>query len=237
MRKHTLMAMILLLAGAAGVNAAAGERVISGTYPAKGLEGIELNVAVGDARITVGKPGIIEFHVRLTPRRGGVFSSMAEARKQVDAARLDMTPAGKTLKLSIQSNGQNPKFEATWSISIPARLGVSVRTGVGDVMIRGVTGAVKVKDGVGDVTVTTHGSHVTVDTGVGDVTIRGDLARFGRITGAAGVGDATLTTPNTTIDGSGMVGKRLSWTGPGPGVMRIKAGVGDVEISLVVSPH
>ena len=237
MRKHSLMAITVLLAGAVSINAVAGQRVINGTYPSKGLEGIELNIAVGDAKITVGDPGVIQFHVRLTPRRGGVFSSMAEAQEQVDAAQLNMTPAGKTLRLSIRSNSQNPKFEATWSISIPARLAVSVRTGVGDVTINGVGGAVKVKDGVGDVTVTTHGSRLIVDTGVGDVTIRGDLAQFGHVTGAAGVGSATLTPPNATLDGSGMVGKRLSWTGPGPGVMRIKAGVGDVEISLATPRH
>ncbi len=249
-RTYVRRAAYLLLASLAATTAFAGGRVFQGTYPAKGLETIKLDVAVGDATIIAGTADIITFHVRLTPHHGGLFSSLAEARKQIQAAQLQIKPTGATLSLSIRSPGTHPHFEATWTISVPPRLGAAVRTGVGDVTIRGIDGPLTVKDGVGDVMihgirgpltvkdgvgdVMVHGIRgpLTVKDGVGDVTIRADQAQFGQITATAGVGDAELKTADRTLSGTGMVGKHLTWTGPGRGTMHIKTGVGDIEVTL-----
>ena len=231
-KRQIVMVALLVVSSIGGTSALAGGRVIEGTYPAQGIDTLKLNIAVGDATITAGSPGIVVFHVRLTPHRGGLFTSMSEARQQVAAAKLDMKANGATLKLAITAPGKNTRFEAAWTISVPPGLGVSVRTGVGDVTIRGINGPVTVKDGVGDVMAATQGSHVVVDVGVGDVTIRADRGQFGHITASAGVGDASLTAPGQTVSGTGMVGKHLTWTGPGHGTMRLKTGVGDVEITL-----
>ncbi len=231
-KRQIVMAALLVVSSIGGTNALAGGRVIQGTYPAQGLDTLKLDIAVGDAHMTAGKPGVIIFHVRLTPHRGGLFTSMSEARQQVKAARLNMKANGTTLELSISAPGKNTRFEAAWTISVPPGLGVSVRTGVGDVTIRGINGPITVKDGVGDVMAATQGSYVVADVGVGDITIRADRGQFGDITASAGVGDARLKAPGQTVSGTGMVGKHLTWTGPGHGTMRIKTGVGDVEIRL-----
>lgn len=231
MRKKAVLVSLAVALFAASA-AAASSRELERSIPATGVQSLAIHAAVGDLKIEPAKDDAIHVKVRLTPRKGGLFSSLRSSQNEVDAAKLKVKRSGNKLKIEIATGTEKPRFEATWSVELPARLDLRLRLGVGDIEVSGSEGALYVRDGVGDVDVTADASWINVEVGVGDVSIRGSVAHFGEIKGTTGVGDAQLEIPGRTLNGRGMVSKTLSWKGDGPGAMNLTTGVGDLQVSL-----
>lgn len=223
------LALALVLA----VPAAAGQpKALEATVPAAGLELVRLDAGVGDIEISGADVAEIALRVELEPRRGGFFSSMKTAQREVDRAELRTEVSGGELVVEIDTDGGDRRFEEHWTIQVPAQLAFTLELGVGDVEVRGVTGALDLELGVGDVLVEGVAGDVTVEIGVGDAAVIGRAEHFGSVDGSGGVGDARLTVRGERVESSGFVGHSAEWTGDGPHRIEISVGVGNAKVTL-----
>jgi hypothetical protein len=230
MRKYLVFLCCVLVFGAS--SATAGERTLSETIPLRGIERLNVEVGVGDVVLTAIDSGSASVELRLRPRRGGVFSSMKRGERDVAAAAFASEAVGQTLYLRVESPEDNPRFEELWTVTVPARLGLELELGVGEVTINGLAGGVELELGVVDAIVELADGDVVVELGVGDMTLRGPAEAYGEVTASNGVGNARLTIRGDSVDGEGLVGDTASWQGEGPHSIEINVGVGDTMIKL-----
>jgi len=230
--KKSWITLALALITAAPVMAGA-PRIRDGTVAAAGVESVRLDAGVGDIEI-VADPAATEIaiEVQLKPRRGGFFSSLKQAQREVDEAELRMDVAKGILRLEIETASDDRHFEETWTIEMPADLDFNLDLGVGDVDIRDLAGRLTAEIGVGDLTAERVSGDLDIEIGVGDATITGSVADYGSVDGSGGVGDARLTVLGKKISSSGFVGKSAEWTGDGAHAIEISVGVGDAEVTL-----
>jgi len=213
--------------------AAAESRDLDGRASAAGVDKVQLDAGVGDIHVTgVGGGDEIVVSVELEPRRGGFFSSLKKAQREVDEAVLRMDARRGVLRLEIETDSGDRRFEENWTIEMPARLALDLDLGVGDVDIRNLDGDLAVEVGVGDILAEGVSNDVTIDIGVGDATIRGSADDFGSVDGSGGVGDARLSVRGKRIESSGFVGHSAEWTGDGEHTIEISLGVGDARVTL-----
>lgn len=212
---------------------AAYPRVLEGVVDAAGIDRVRLDAGVGDIDITaVDDAAQITVRVELKPRRGGFFSSMKKAQREVDEAELRMDVSKTVLRLEIETDNDDRHFEERWTIEIPTTLDIDLDLGVGDVSVRGTAGTLTIDAGVGDVVAVDVSGDISIDIGVGDATIRAAAADYGSVEGSGGVGDARLTVRGQRISSSGFVGASTTWKGEGPRTIEISTGVGDAEVIL-----
>jgi hypothetical protein len=230
--KRTLLSAALMILIAAPA-AAGTARTLEGRIPAASVESVRLDAGVGDLDITAAVDAEdVTVEVRLEPRRGGFFSSLKKAQREVDEAELRMDVSRGVLRLEIETDSNDRHFEETWTITVPARLELDLDIGVGDVDVRGLAGSLTIDIGVGDVLADGVSGDVMIDLGVGDAEIHGKAADYGSVSGSGGVGDARLTVRGERISSSGFVGHSAEWTGEGPHAIEISAGVGDARVTL-----
>ncbi len=230
--KKTLTAVCLI--SLCAVVALAGEsRILEENIPCADAERIVIEAGVGDVEITAGEGETVSVEVALKPRRGGIFSSMKRAQKDVDQAVLDVEVVGKDVRLDVDSDSDDPRFEERWTVTIPARLAVDLELGVGDVEIRGVAGGVDIEAGVGDLLLTASSGDLTVDLGVGDATITAPADQYRSAVCSSGVGDARLKVQGQRIASDGFVGHESRWSsGDGEFKVKVDLGVGGGRITL-----
>jgi len=223
------LAMIVLAAPAwAGT-----PRMLEGSIDSGNLETVRLDAGVGDITVVaVDAAENVNIEVTLKPRRGGFFSSMRKAQREVDEAELRMDVSRGVLRLEIETGNDDRHFEETWMIELPSRLAMNLDLGVGNVDVRGLAGSLTIDAGVGDVVAEDVSGDIEIDVGVGDATVRGAAANYGSVSGSGGVGDADLTVRGEKISSSGFVGKSTDWTGDGAHVIEISMGVGDADVIL-----
>jgi len=215
--------------------AGAKNRSLSRSIDAAGIDILNLETGVGDTSVTTVPGGdTISVEVTLHPRRGGFFSSLEKGEKQVDAAVIDTSRSGKELKLRIKTgragNGGDRRFEETWKIRIPERLGLDIEMGVGDLEVTGVAGDSEIELGVGDAEILHRDGDLDISVGVGDVDLEFSPARVGEVSAASGVGGVELTDGDRHIEGKGSVGQSLEWKGGGKAEIELETGVGDINI-------
>ncbi len=210
MRRLALAVLALLVAGIAF-----GEdntRTLNFSKNAEGIQSVVLEAGVGDVEIVTGQATAVTAEVTLSTSKKSWGAS--RARRELDALELDAEVKAGTLHLRVRGDRGDHNYGEDWSIQVPATVSVSVELGVGEVTILDV------------------GGDVEVELGVGDVRIEGDYAAVGRIRGSCGVGDVDLRTPEGRHESEGFVGHSLSASGPGRNEIRVKTGVGDVNIRL-----
>jgi len=230
--KKSWIGLTLALVVAAPVSAGA-PRILNGTVAAAGVESVRLDAGVGDVEIIAdGTAAEIAIEVKLKPRRGGFFSSLKQAQREVDEAELRMDVSKGILRLEVETDSDDRHFEETWTIEVPAGLEFNLDLGVGDVDVRGLAGRLTAEIGVGDLTAERVSGDLDIDIGVGDATITATAADYGSVDGSGGVGDARLTVRGNKISSSGFVGKSAEWTGDGAHSIKISTGVGDAEVTL-----
>jgi hypothetical protein len=220
---------MILLAGAAG---ATSERTLTGTFPVEAIESVSIEAGVGDIDITTIDSAVVEVEVRLTPRRGGIFSSMKHAEQEVEEASLLSESIGSRRYLEVDSSSGERRFEERWTIHLPARLAVEVDLGLGDVTVIGLRGGTDIEVGVGDVTLEAVSGDLFIEVGVGDVTATAESADFGNVESSGGVGDSQLRVRGKRISSEGMVGHSASWQGDGGHRLEIEVGVGKAKVTL-----
>lgn len=212
---------------------AESSRVLTGTIDAGDLESVRLDAGVGDIDVTATQGATeVTVEIRLKPRRGGFFSSLKKAQREVDEAELRMDTSRGVLRLEIETESDDRHFEERWTIEIPARLAFDLELGVGDVEIRDLSGSLSAEIGVGDLNAEGVSGDLTVEVGVGEATIRAAATHYGSVAGSGGVGDAKLVVRGRKVASSGFVGHSAEWTGEGEHFIEIEIGVGDAEVTL-----
>ena len=225
-----VLAVALILATPA---AAGAPRILEGSVPVNGLETVQLDAGVGDIEITaVEGSNKVSVEVQLKPRRGGFFSSMKKAQREVDEAELRIDVSKGVLRLEIETESDDRHFEEKWTIELPARLDFNLDLGVGDVNIHELSGKLTVDIGVGDILAERVSGDINIDIGVGDAQVEATAADYGSVAGSGGVGDAQLTVRGEKISSSGFIGNSAEWTGAGAHVIDISVGIGDARVTL-----
>jgi hypothetical protein len=232
MLRRSLILATALVAGLGIATAGAETRDLETAHSAQGISQVSIEVAVGDVTVEPSSDNQIHAHVHLTPRRGGILSSLRSGERQVREARLEAEVTGSELSLTIDAPGSDHRFEATWQVEMPTKLAVKVKVGVGDIKLHRLAGGCDVDTGVGDVTTVLGGGGLSAQTGVGDVTVEAPEAAVGKVSATTGVGDVRLRAGDTRLNGEGMVSKELSWKGQGPARFKLESGVGDIMITL-----
>jgi hypothetical protein len=229
-RKQLLIASLIV--ACAVVAQASQTRTLDGTAPAADLQRVVLEAGVGDVEIIPSDGDAVRYEVLLKPRRGGFFSSMKRAEREVQEAVLESEVVGQSLHLMIESEDEERRFEERWTIEMPARLAIEMDLGVGDVEIRGLEGGVEIEAGVGDLLIDVACGSISVEAGVGDVTVTAPADSYGDVECSAGVGDARIRIRGERISSEGFVGHSAEWTGNGPHEVTVEVGVGDVRVTL-----
>jgi hypothetical protein len=233
--KHRWIALIAAigLMAPASTSIAGSPRLLEGEVGSAGVDKVRLDSGVGDIEVTaLDDTDRITVSVELRPRRGGFFSSMKKAQREVDEAELRMDVSKGVLRLEIETDSDDRHFEERWQIELPAELDFDLDIGVGDVEIRGIAGDLTIDAGVGDVVAEAVSGDISIDVGVGDAVVRAAAADYGSVEGSGGVGDAKLVVRGERISSSGFVGKSAEWTGEGSRSIEISMGVGDAEVIL-----
>lgn len=211
----------------------AGEvRTLSANVELGSLKAVQLEAGVGDVNITVNEGYSVVATVELRPRRGGIFSSLKAAEKQVQTVRFEPKVQGKTLILTLEGPDEDRRFEEDWTLTVPSALALNVELGVGDVEVTNSSGGLNLELGVGDAAVRVDGGPVEIEVGVGDITIRGLAAGYRAVEASAGVGDVRIIAEGTKISGEGFIAHSAEWQGSGDERLEAESGVGDIRIIL-----
>ena len=230
--KKSWTALVVILTIATPLLAAT-PRTLQGEVPATGLEIVRLDAGVGDIDVVaVDTADLVTVEVQLKARRGGFFSSLKKAQREVDEAELRMDISKGVLRLEIETESDDRHFEERWILGLPAHLDFDLDLGVGDVDIRGLAGTLTADIGVGDLTAEAVSGSISIDIGVGDATVKAAAVDYGSVDGSGGVGNAELMVRGRKISSSGFVGASTEWTGEGPHSIEISAGVGDAKVTL-----
>lgn len=232
MRRLTLAIVSLALAIAPATALAAKIRTLSTEVDATKLEKINLEVGVGDVEVVVGNSDSVRAEVILKPRRGGFFSSLKKAEKQVDQATLKASTSGATLELKIDGVSGDRRFEENWTLVMPAHLFFGLQQGVGDAIVTGLTNGIEIELGVGNATLSPADGSISAEVGVGELTIRAPSAPFGDVEASSGVGSVQITAGRERINGEGFVSHSAEWEGNGAHDIEAQTGVGDVIVKL-----
>jgi hypothetical protein len=230
MRQTITIACLVTLAA---VPAFAGStRTLNESLPAEDLTQVSLDIGAGEIGIGVHDEETVVVEVLLRPRRGGLFSSLRKAEREVESARLSAETVGHELVLKVRSSTDDRRFEEDWSILLPRRLAVAIDAGVGDITIRDVAGGISIDAGVGDILIAVPSGDISIDAGVGDATVKAPAASYGHVKCSAGVGDADIKVKGERIESEGFVGHQAVWFGDGPSSIGLEAGVGDLKVIL-----
>lgn len=230
MRSRSII--IFLTSIALTAPAIAAERVIEESFPAAGVERLHIENGVGDIEFAAADDEVIHIEITLTPRRGGVFSSMKKAEEEVATAVLRSREANGRLSVELDSDSHEPRFEANWMVTAPARLRLEVELGVGDVSVAGVMGGTGLEVGVGDASIGVLGGDVEVSIGVGSGTVRAPAAAYRSASASGGVGGASIDAEGEISTEKGFVGHSCTWRGDGPDSIELEVGVGDARVIL-----
>lgn len=216
MRKRFLPALALLLLVTPPALAEEREtvRTIRQTFSAADVEGLELELPVGEARILGEERGDVRvvFELRCEPER----------KRCADLARgatLESSTRGGRLALKLRGFDGGPRRDLVFSgvVRIPAGVALGVDMGIGELAIEGFTGDVE------------------AELGVGEMSLRLPHDAVHTVSLAAGVGETNLHLPvgRHTSERSHLVGSETDWReGPGQADLDAEVGVGEVNVRL-----
>jgi hypothetical protein len=230
--KRTLIFVLIAGLGMATTLAASDARTLSAEIESATLKAVSLEAGVGDVDISIGSGPMVIATVQLRPRRGGLFSSLKAAEKQVQKATFEPSARGGTLRLEITGVEGDRRFDEEWTLILPAHLDLSVELGVGDIEVSNTTSGLDLEVGVGEVAIKVNGGPVDVEVGVGDITVRGPVAAYRSVEVASGVGDVRIIADGRKIIGEGFIAHSAEWRGSGDATIEAECGVGEVRIIL-----
>ncbi len=229
---QTRIFVLIAILGIATTVGAAEVRTLSAEVESTALKAVQLEAGVGDVDITVGSGSLIVASVELRPRRGGLFSSLKAAEKQVQAIRLEPSVTGETLVLTLEGVDEDRRFEEDWTLTLPSHLALSIELGVGDIEVSNASGGLDLELGVGNAVIQVIGGPVDIEVGVGDITVHGPVAAYRSVEIAAGVGDVRILAEGRKITGEGFIAHSAEWRGSGDSDLDAESGVGDIRIVL-----
>lgn len=230
--KRSWLIVLLVSISVCALPAGAATRDLTESVPVADIERVVLDTGVGDVELIATSGDTIDIDIVLKPRKGGIFSSMKRAQREVDEATFEMEHSGGELRLRVATDAEERHFEESWTVRMPDYLAIELDMGVGDLEIRGFSGGVRVDSGVGDALIQVTRGDVILDMGVGDVTIQAPEVEYGSVEVASGVGDARLRVAGEKVASEGFVGHSSEWRGSGPSRISADIGVGEVKVEL-----
>jgi hypothetical protein len=136
------------------------------------------------------------------------YTVKSRHESNVKEARADLDVRGNDARLEFHApSGGNTEFDI--ELEVPASTNLDVHAKVGDLTVEDVDGD---KD---------------LDLGVGDIRLSGDHARYRLVHASAGIGDVNGADYGET---SGWLGKTLKYRGEGKYELRVRVGVGDINL-------
>lgn len=223
---------LILAMACAAPGGADSSRTLDATVHAGAARIVILEAGVGEVEVVATAGDRVQARVELTPRRGGLFSSLRRSESDVADAQLEAVARGDEIRLSVSSRSKDRRFEEHWTVEVPRHLALDLQLGVGEAVVRGLQGEVRADLGVGDLTVEAEGGDVRAKVGVGDVDVLAPAAPYGPVTCSAGVGSVTLRAGGERLKGGGLLGNELEWRGTGSSRISAEAGVGSVAVEL-----
>ncbi len=231
MKSNVLIAAVLFV-GFAVTTASADElRTLEAEIDASSLTEVRLEAHVGDVVVAAAPGSPVRVEATLSPRRGGFFSSLKAAEKQVREATLETTVSGSVLTVRVAGEDDR-RFEEDWAIILPPNLHFELQLGVGEVSITGLRGGVELESGVGEVKLDLLDGSIDAELGVGNIVVRAPVGAYGSAEASSGVGEAQIEVNGKRISGQGFVGHSAEWSGDGRHDIEAASGVGDVRIIL-----
>lgn len=148
-----------------------------------------------------------------------------------DHTRIQHTRTGDTLELSHTCSHWD-RCAVDWHIVVPPDLAADLNTGLGDIRVSGLVGALTIETGSGDIDLA-HlvAPSITVETGTGD--IRGQHLECQQFRGETGLGDLELelTARPRSVWGSIGTGDIVLNLPGGAYDLDLETGLGDVELA------
>lgn len=137
-------------------------------------------------------------------------------RRVVEKAKIKLTRSGKGLVLKVEGwpKSKGAEIELDGRMEIPRAMNVLAEVEVGDFSAQGFEG------------------NLDVDVEVGEATVEAKASDVGKVLLDSGVGDVALKVDGTEVEGDGLVGQDLKWTGKGKAMISIDVNVGDIVVTL-----
>lgn len=217
--------IVLGLAGSAVAQMIRHTEVTEHALPAE-VDRLTVDSDVGEIRIRAVAPG---------EQPGAVATSRSSF---IDPTVSVVQSGGSTV---LRSACTGPSWidpcEVEWEILVPAASDVDVQTSVGEVLVAGISGAVRAETSVGDVDLAdSRSTEVTVHTSVGDIDIT-SLVAPDSVQGTTSTGDVRLTVPDSgdayRVDLDTSVGETHNQVGDDPSarkVITVSTSVGDIYV-------
>lgn len=229
---HTPHRLVVVALALVVVASTAGARTLEQETDMTGVDTLILEIGVGDVVITAAEGATAHATIELAPRRGGFFSSLKRAERDVAEAELSVRRDGSTVTMKVASRSDDRRFEEDWTLRMPTGVSLELEMGVGDLEIHDTDARVEIELGVGDTTLTARGGDLSIEVGVGDVQITSDLGDTGLVEAEAGVGTVTIRAGAETVHGEGFVSHAARWRGDGAASIDAESGVGDIRVRL-----
>jgi hypothetical protein len=175
-------------------------------FDTDGISEIEFQGNVGEMHFEASPDQQVHVELEIEAQDDGWF----RRDKDLSAVELRSDVRGERLVL-IQDEDDT---KTTWRVQLPVVARTKVDLGVGE--IDGIFGATELR----------------VDLGVGDVDVEAPLDSTGEVDLSVGVGDARLRGGRITDTDRSFVAQDVSGEGEGDKELRVKTGVGDIEVSL-----
>ncbi len=275
MNRKLIIAMLALtlsplaLAGQAGTTKAPTEQTFSTSQDASSLKNVELEVKVGQIRITTAAADTVAVKATATASRNMHFIFDWTTGKSGNALppglHLVTRRDGDTLMVSLESDETSAKegmpapgtsdngdhslvnihvdgdhsvgWKSNWTVTLPARLALKLKVGVGKATVLGLAGGLDARIGVGKLDAGLKQGPLEANVGVGDINADVMNADYGDVHLSAGVGHVEFYVngqQNTTGFEQHLTASSQKLTGEGKTAYTLKAGVGHIKLQLGV---
>jgi len=186
----------------------------------KGAESVFVQTEAGDIElIATDGPSNVEAHI------------YAQTQERADATRIKShINAEGQFEVSIDwpEGGRRDNESCDIVVRMPRMDGVRVRTGAGEIDVKGMAGQMHLETGAGDVDVEHHMGSVTATTSAGDIEIENVT---GNVSATTRAGDVELERIGGTIEARTSAGDiEAEMTGPYTGTIVAGTSVGDLRV-------
>lgn len=204
--------IVLLISAAtllAGTSTAATSVTRNHSIDVTDVEEIVLEGGVGSMKIetTTGTELQVELDIEADRNWWG-------RRRDVDGIDVEISRSGNRLTIEVNEHDLDD-LELHWRVAMPEVEKTSINLGVGQI--------------IADV----GNTELNVDLGVGEARISAPLQHAGRIETSAGVGDASISGGNDTVNDRAFVSANARSHGAGSRDVDVQVGVGEASVALL----
>ncbi|MGH8427583.1 MAG: hypothetical protein ACRES7_06335 [Gammaproteobacteria bacterium] len=195
--------------------------------------GPSANAVPADLQLVAERQGT-QLVVRLASAAGSA-SSAATVNPAASASGKHIMTFTLGGKMTFTDGGDESGWKADWTLVLPRRLALDLKTGVGSVEINGIAGGLKANIGVGKLSAQLPQGPLNAKVGVGNISAAIASADYSAVDLSAGVGDVGFTVnghKNSTNYEHQFTAASQHLDGSGTTAYTLKAGVGHVTLDL-----